>query len=363
MEAPRLASHLTGSTISRSGSSISKCRCGPVELPRLATVAICCPALTRLSHLDQVVVVVPVGGDGAVVVPDPDPQSEALPSAVASKPGRTLPHVRSAASDIPAAAKTERDLHAWHTHLLIALSVLSIITLLLAGCSSRDTTSPRTPSVPTVQLIPELHHLHGLHINAQGTVLAGTHTGLFAIEFSGNTERVGDSDDDLMGLTGVPGTDTIRLLRAPRKSSSAPNPLGLRTSTDGGRNWTAKSLIGEVDFHALTTDGELLVGFDGGSGLITSTDGGTTWASGAALPATSLAITDTGVWAVTAHGRQRSTRHRRHVLGRFRRPGPDLAHRRTGQLPLGSRCGRECLAQPRRTDLAEVLLRRGASQP
>ncbi|WP_068163741.1 F510_1955 family glycosylhydrolase [Rhodococcus phenolicus] len=191
--------------------------------------------------------------------------------------------------------------------LLIALSTLSVTTLTLAGCSSPDPTPPRTPSVPTVQLTPELHHLHGLHINAQGTVLAGTHTGLFAIESTGNTERVGDSDDDLMGLTGVAGTDTIVSSGHPGKSSSAPNPLGLRTSTDGGRNWTAQSLVGEVDFHALTTDGTLLIGFDGTSGLITSTDGGTTWASGAALPAASLAITDTGVWAVTADGLQRST--------------------------------------------------------
>ncbi len=170
--------------------------------------------------------------------------------------------------------------------LLIALSTLSVTTLTLAGgCSSPDPTPPRTPSVPTVQLTPELHHLHGLHINAQGTVLAGTHTGLFAIESTGgNTERVGDSDDDLMGLTGVAGTDTIVSSGHPGKSSSAPNPLGgLRTSTDGGRNWTAQSLVGEVDFHALTTDGTLLIGFDGTSGLITSTDGGTTWASGAAF--------------------------------------------------------------------------------
>jgi len=44
---PRLASHGTGSTRWVPPSSTSKCRWGPVELPRLPIVAIWSPAITR----------------------------------------------------------------------------------------------------------------------------------------------------------------------------------------------------------------------------------------------------------------------------------------------------------------------------
>ncbi|QHE74278.1 hypothetical protein GFS60_07974 (plasmid) [Rhodococcus sp. WAY2] len=158
-----------------------------------------------------------------------------------------------------------------------------------------------------MKLNPEINHLHGLHINADGTVLAGTHTGLFADEPSGSTSRVGNTDDDLMGMTGVPGTNTVLSSGHPGRSSDAPNPLGLMVSTDGGQNWTTKSLIGEVDFHVLTSNGGIIVGFDGTTGLLVSTDSGTSWTAGASLPTASLAITDAGVWAVTTNGLQLST--------------------------------------------------------
>lgn len=156
-------------------------------------------------------------------------------------------------------------------------------------------------------LTPALDHLHGLHLGADGTILAGTHTGLVTLGVDGRTTRVGTSDDDFMGLTGVPGTDRLFASGHPGPSSSAPNPLGLIDSTDGGRTWTPKSLTGEVDFHALATDGTVLVGFDGTTGLLVSTDAGTTWSSGAPLAAAALAVTDSGVWAATAEGLQHST--------------------------------------------------------
>lgn len=189
------------------------------------------------------------------------------------------------------------------------LPALTAATLILASCSSQsDEAAPASdPSVPTVELTAELDHLHGLHIDAAGKVLAGTHSGLFTVELSGHTVRVGDSDDDFMGLTGVPGTDTVFASGHPGKSSSAPNPLGLRSSVDGGRTWAEKSLVGEVDFHALAANGRILVGFDGTSELLVSVDEGATWDSGATIRAASLAITNVGVWAVTADGLQHSS--------------------------------------------------------
>ncbi|MFD6897590.1 F510_1955 family glycosylhydrolase [Rhodococcus sp. NPDC060086] len=185
----------------------------------------------------------------------------------------------------------------------------------LAGCATDEqTTAPADSDSPAsvsevsgTALEPALDHLHGLHLDSGGVVLAGTHTGLVEIASNGRTTRVGDSDDDFMGLTGVPGTDRLFASGHPGPSSSAPNPLGLIDSLDGGRTWTPKSLTGEVDFHALATDGMLLVGFDGTTGLLTSTDGGTSWTPGAPMAAAALAVTDGGVWATTTAGLQHST--------------------------------------------------------
>ncbi|MCK0093467.1 F510_1955 family glycosylhydrolase [Rhodococcus pyridinivorans] len=184
--------------------------------------------------------------------------------------------------------------------------------VVLAGCAtgeqSTTTTEPAGASeVPGTALAPALDHLHGLHLDADGVVLAGTHSGLVEIAADGRTTRVGVSDDDFMGLTGAPGTDRLFASGHPGPSSSAPNPLGLIDSLDGGRTWTPKSLTGEVDFHALATDGALLVGFDGTTGLLTSTDGGSSWTPGAPMGAAALAVTDTGVWATTTAGLQHST--------------------------------------------------------
>ena len=192
------------------------------------------------------------------------------------------------------------------TRILLPTGIAAL--LVLAGCSSEaDETTTPDAAVPAVDFSSELSHLHGLHVGDDGTVLAGTHTGIFTIDSSGATSRVGASDDDFMGLTGVPNTDTVFASGHPSASSSAANPLGLRSSTDGGTSWMDRSLAGQVDFHALATDGRVLVGFDGTDGLLVSTDSGTTWAPGARLVAPALAITNSGVWAVTPAGLEHST--------------------------------------------------------
>lgn len=184
-------------------------------------------------------------------------------------------------------------------------------TLVATACSApQQTPAPSSDhdSAPTgTALTPALDHVHGLHIDSEGRVLAGTHSGLFVLEPDGDTTRVGDADDDFMGLAGEPGTDHLFASGHPGRSSTAPNPLGLIESTDGGQSWETKSLSGEVDFHALTTDGNLLVGFDTVNGIRTSTDSGASWTDGATIAAAALAITDDGIWATTAEGLQIST--------------------------------------------------------
>lgn len=192
----------------------------------------------------------------------------------------------------------------------VSVGVLGlVVAVLVGGCTSgSDGEGGADPGASSVALNPALSHLHGLHVTPGRTLLAGTHTGLFAIDpATGATSRVGDSDDDFMGLTGVAGSNTLYASGHPGRSSSAPNPLGLRVSGDGGGSWTEKSLLGQVDFHALTSNADILVGFDGATGLRVSSDGGATWSPAAALAARSLATTATSVWAVTPKGLLRST--------------------------------------------------------
>jgi len=195
----------------------------------------------------------------------------------------------------------------------VALPLIAAAALVTGGCTTAAETDADAPTPvidprrATIPLSPELDHLHGLHVDTDGTVLAGTHSGLLALAPSGNTTRIGTSDDDLMGLTGVPGTDTLFSSGHPGPSSGAPDPLGLARSSDGGVTWESRSLVGEVDFHALATDGAILVGFDTSSGLLVSADDGATWAPGAAIDASALAVNDSGVWAATPDGLLLST--------------------------------------------------------
>lgn len=211
--------------------------------------------------------------------------------------------------------------------VLLAGSALSV-GLLVSGCSAtapsstgatgptaQVTPAPSAPSdsgpteaaVTAIALSPRLDHAHGLLVAADGALLAGTHSGVAAIALDGAVSPVGDGADDLMGMTGIPGTARLASSGHPGAGSDLPNPLGLITSEDGGVTWDAVSLTGEVDFHALATDGTRVVGFDGRAGLLVSDDGGRTFDDGARIAPAALAITPDGVWATTADGVQRST--------------------------------------------------------
>lgn len=176
-----------------------------------------------------------------------------------------------------------------------------------AGSSATSSTSPSTAVVRVVRLSTSIDHAHGLVVSDDGTLLVGTHTGVMSVRPDGKAARVGAIDHDLMGMTGIPGTGRLISSGHPGASSDLPNPLGLMESTDGGHVWTALSLAGQVDFHALSTNGELVAGFDGAQGIRVSRDGGTTWTKGAAIGAAALAMTPGAVWATTEQGLQRST--------------------------------------------------------
>jgi hypothetical protein len=212
-------------------------------------------------------------------------------------------------SSTPRAACDGRGVESKATVRIAASFVVCALSAVVAACSS-----PQSPSAETgfatsvsVPLDAPLSHLHGLHVAHAGTLLAGTHSGLFAIDLAtGANARVGDSDDDFMGLAGASGTDELVSSGHPGPSSDAPNPLGLRASMDGGQTWTTRSRSGTTDFHVLATDGKTLMGSDG-RGLQTSTDGGVSWAAAAEVAVMALTIMPSAVWAITPDGVARST--------------------------------------------------------
>ena len=126
---------------------------------------------------------------------------------------------------------------------------------------------------------PGLVHVHGLAVNPADTVLyAATHTGLFRVE-DGTASRVGDRYQDTMGFT-IAGPDQFLgsghpdLRDQDLRVDGKPPHLGLIESTDRGRSWQARSLLGDADLHAITLVGDLIIGYDSTGGrILASTDG------------------------------------------------------------------------------------------
>lgn len=140
---------------------------------------------------------------------------------------------------------------------------------------------------------PGLSHIHGLGVDpASGALYAASHHGVFRVE-DGAATRQGELWQDTMGFT-VAGPDHFLgsghpdFLRDTVLDEDMTPLLGLIESDDAARTWSAISLQGEVDFHALSAVGDRIYGYDSTGGrLMVSEDGGESWAS----PSADLAIT------------------------------------------------------------------------
>lgn len=154
---------------------------------------------------------------------------------------------------------------------------LAAIAVVLAGCAGSSGGDAASDDPGPV-------HVHGVAPDPvdPDAVVVATHTGLFRV-VDGDAERVGDGYHDLMGFTvgddgtfyasGHPDLQSDHL----RTDEGDPH-LGLIRSTDGGRSWESVSLLGEVDFHALTIAGSTIVGGDATTGrFLASDDDGDTW--------------------------------------------------------------------------------------
>ena len=175
------------------------------------------------------------------------------------------------------------------------------------SASAASSASSPAVGITTVDLSESIDHVHGLVATSEGEVVAGTHTGAVSVTSDGNVAALGDQRDDLMGMTGVAGSNELASSGHPGAGSEFPNPVGLLTSSDAGESWSPVSLQGEIDFHALAISGEDVVGYGGGSNLMISSNGGKTWDDGAALQATALAYSGDNVMATTQAGLQAST--------------------------------------------------------
>ena len=148
-------------------------------------------------------------------------------------------------------------------------------------------------------------HVHGVARDpGSGNVVVATHEGLYVYEGT-KPNRVGPVID-LMGFT-VAGPGHYYASGHPGTATDLPQPVGLIESRDAGKTWAVLSRGGQSDFHALTTAGSSVVGFDG---EVRATTDGRTWVDGAldGEPRTLTGSRDSStVLATTKEGLMRST--------------------------------------------------------
>jgi photosystem II stability/assembly factor-like uncharacterized protein len=153
----------------------------------------------------------------------------------------------------------------------------------LTGCAAGvpDAGLAAAPTLPR-----DAGHVHGLGIDpADGKLYLGTHGGLLVVD-DGDVRKVGDATIDLMGFA-VAGPQHYYASGHPGPKDDLPDPVGLLETRDGGKTWTALSLTGRSDFHALAAGDGRIYGFDG---QLRWTDDGRTWTDGPPLGAASVAV-------------------------------------------------------------------------
>lgn len=116
-------------------------------------------------------------------------------------------------------------------------------------------------------------HVHGIGRNpSDGVVYIATHQGLWKLQDGEDPARVGDYLHDFMGFA-VVGDDHFIASGHPNSAPSMPPHMGLIESTDAGKTWTNRSLIGEADFHALRSVNGTAFGWNSqDSALMVSSD-------------------------------------------------------------------------------------------
>lgn len=175
----------------------------------------------------------------------------------------------------------------------IAMALAMIVTACGASVGPAPRPSPEKEPRPALR---DAGHVHSMDLNPEdGSVLVATHRGVFRVDRRVATaSRVGSAHD--VTALAVARDDqrpegVVRLLASGHGDArgSAPGDLGLVVSDDGAQTWRPVLLSGQADFHALSTAGAEVYGFDSASGrIMRSDDGGQHWEPGARLSATDL---------------------------------------------------------------------------
>lgn len=163
-------------------------------------------------------------------------------------------------------------------------AVFAVGALVMAGCGSGDEPAvSRGDGAPTDSPASAagdagLQHIHGLGVRGASLFIA-THGGLWvAPDGQTKAQRVGKSQQDIMGFSVVSENRFIGSGHPHPSQQDQPPNLGLIESRDGGKSWRNISLPGEADFHVLESAGSRVYGFDGTQGrLMVSSDGGRSW--------------------------------------------------------------------------------------
>ena len=179
---------------------------------------------------------------------------------------------------------------------------------------TRDLGGPAAGPHPalTVGEFPEpgVIHVHGLGVDpGDGTLYAATHSGLFRIPLQGEAERIANRYQDTMGFT-VIGPRTLLGSGHPDLRENIPVRLGLIESTDAGQTWTALSLQGRADFHALQAVHGHVYGYDSTSETFMVSPDRRQWDTRSALVMRDFVVSPTEadtVLASTLRGVLRST--------------------------------------------------------
>ncbi|MEU5404356.1 F510_1955 family glycosylhydrolase [Streptomyces sp. NPDC005963] len=191
---------------------------------------------------------------------------------------------------------------------LAAPVTAAVLALALSACSGGSTASDdagtKDSSTGTIS------HIHGVEVGPTDKKLyVATHEGIYTPDAKGRPQLVGDRKDDFMGFT-VAASGSFLASGHPAPGRDAPNNLGLIESTDGGKTWKDRSLVGEVDFHSLEHAHGTIYGYDSTNGLLRVSADGSTWDKRSKLSALDIAVSPQEaqtILATTESGVIRST--------------------------------------------------------
>ncbi len=173
---------------------------------------------------------------------------------------------------------------------LVGLAVVGVlVAVVLAGRGGDGTTGAGGGGDDFV-------HVHRLGVDSgDGSLLVGTHTGLFRLPASGEPAPIGTRRHDLMGFTVASAERFLASGHPDPEDASLAKPglpplLGLVESQDGGRTWRSLSLLGEADFHGLVAAHGRVYGADATTGRFMVSEDGKEWETRSTTPLFGLAV-------------------------------------------------------------------------